>query len=71
MRFLCLWLAYNSLATLFCLWLKFLGHNVVHSLKGFYQQLNFLWYCSHMHCCLHNRLHINLHILFIIQVKKY
>ena len=27
------------------------------------------WSCSHMNCCLQNIRHINLHILYIIQVK--
>ena len=38
-------------------------------LTGFYQQLKSFWSCSHMNCCLQNILHINLHILYIIQVK--
>ena len=36
---------------------------------GFYQQLKSFWSCSHMNCCLQYILHINLHILFVIQVK--
>ena len=38
-------------------------------LTGFYQQLKSVWSCSHMNYCLQNILHINLHILYIIQVK--
>ena len=36
---------------------------------GFCPKLKSFWSCSHMNCCLQNILYINLHILYIIQVK--
>ena len=36
---------------------------------GFYQMPISSVSCSHMNCCLQNILHINLHILYIIQFK--
>ena len=36
---------------------------------GFYQRPKSFVSCSHMNCCLQNILHINLHILYIIQFK--
>ena len=37
---------------------------------GFYQQLKSFWSCNHMNCYLQIILYINLHILYIIQVKQ-
>ena len=34
-----------------------------------YQQLKSFWSCSHTNCCLQNTIHLNLHILFIVQLK--
>ena len=61
---------------------KFSGHGVMSSamcnfhffgfwltLPGLYQKPKSFVSCSHMNCCLQNILHINLHILYIIQVK--
>ena len=31
--------------------------------------LYFIWSCSHMNCCQHHMLHINLHILCILFIK--
>ena len=39
------------------------------SLMGFYPKLKSFWSCSHMNCCLHYMLHINLHILYIYFTK--
>ena len=36
---------------------------------GFYPKLKSFWSCSHMNCCLHYMLHINLHILYIDFIK--
>ena len=38
-------------------------------LTGFYPYLKSFWSCSHMNCCLHYMLHINLHILYINFIK--
>ena len=38
-------------------------------LTGFYPKLKSVWSCSHMNCCLHYMLHINLYILNIHFVK--
>ena len=35
------------------------------ALTGFYPKLKSYWPCSHMNCCQHNMLHINLHIVYI------
>ena len=39
------------------------------ALTGFYPKLKSFWSCSHMNCCLHYMLHINLHILYIYILK--
>ena len=39
-------------------------------LTGFYQQLKSFWSCSHMNCCLHYMLHINLHILLLFKSRQ-
>ena len=44
---------------------KFLQEGVT----GFYPKLKSFWSCSHMNCCLHSMLHINLHILYIYFIK--
>ena len=36
---------------------------------GFYPKLKSFWSCSHMNCCQHYMLHINLHILYIHFIK--
>ena len=35
----------------------------------FLSKLKSFWSCSHMNCCLHYMLHINLHILYINFIK--
>ena len=37
--------------------------------QDFIKDLESFWSCSHMKCCLQNIFYINLHILYIIQVK--
>ena len=39
------------------------------SITGFCPRLKSLWSCSHMNCCQHYMLHINLHILNIHFIK--
>ena len=36
---------------------------------GFYTKLKSFWSCSHMNCCRHYMVHINLHILYIYFIK--
>ena len=36
---------------------------------GFYPKLIFFWSCSHMNCCQHYMLHINLHLIYVYFIK--
>ena len=44
-------------------------HQVLEKITRFDQKVKILVSCNHMNCCIQNILHINLHILYIIQVK--
>ena len=39
------------------------------AVTGFYPKLKSFWSCSHMKCCQHYMLYINLHILYILFIK--
>ena len=41
------------------------SHSYMRGVKEFYPKLKFFWSCSHMNCCLHYILHINLFTIYL------
>ena len=44
-------------------------HSYKRGVTGFYPKLKSFWSCSHMNCCQHYMLNINLHIIYIFFFK--